>query len=287
MTLLDQFNKYIRENNLTEPDDHLLLAVSGGVDSVVLTDLIYRSDCKFAIAHANFMLRGKDADEDQSFVKNLALKYQVPFHTTSFDTKRYARKNGISIEMAARELRFTWFDELSSKFRYSKIVLGTHQNDLIETMLLNLSKGTGIRGMRGILPKRGEIIRPLLSVSKSEILEYAAANKLKYRKDKSNDDIDLQRNRIRHKVIPELKKINPALEKNVCETALRFKSYEALLNEKLSDLKKHTLINKGDQKTEINLDMLRKETAFKMLLFEMLREFEIQTGVIDNILNLN
>ena len=197
--------------NLTK-GSKVLVGVSGGVDSIVLAEIIQSLGYSIAIAHCHFNLRGIDADLDQQFSEQFAKNLNVPFFTTKFETDTYAKTRKVSIQMAARDLRYYWFEKLCKEHDYAQIAVGTHLSDNIETFLFNASKGTGLSGLRGIKPKNGKVIRPLLSVSKDDIYTYAKENSLEWREDLSNKSIKYHRNKIRHKVVPVLKEINPGLE---------------------------------------------------------------------------
>ena len=211
--MLHAFLTYINEQKLFEPTEKILLTVSGGKDSVTMFKLFCCSGFQFAVAHCNFQLRGKDSDGDEKFVEDLCKKQGIIFHSTRFETKKFVKENKVSTQMAARALRYEWFEQIRKEFDYSYIATAHHLNDSIETVLLNLTKGTGITGLRGILPKKDYIIRPLLFVSRDEIDRYVADNQLVWREDISNASDDYQRNLLRHQVVPLLKKINPNFDK--------------------------------------------------------------------------
>ena len=167
--MLENFLAYISEQSLFGKENKILLAVSGGIDSVVMARLFGESDYPFAIAHCNFGLRGEESDADEKFVRKLARKWKVPFFVKHFETEQFAQDHHLSIQMAARELRYTWFEELAREDGYDYIALAHHQNDQLETMLLNLTRGTGIAGLHGIAPKRGRFVRPLLFATKEDV----------------------------------------------------------------------------------------------------------------------
>jgi tRNA(Ile)-lysidine synthase len=156
------FLGFINDNRLFGPTERVLLAVSGGVDSVAMTDLFHRVGQPFAIAHVNFSMRADESDGDAVFVENMAIRYGVPFHTIRFNTTAFAREHRISIQMAARELRYKWFDELIQQHMYTCVATAHHLNDLLETVLLNLTRGTGLAGLHGIAPRQNQLVRPLL-----------------------------------------------------------------------------------------------------------------------------
>lgn len=207
-----------------------LLAVSGGVDSMVLVDLMQKCGFHFGIAHVNFQLRGADSDDDQELVKSLSEKLNVRFHTTHLNAREKAEEPGISLQMAARELRYQWFQSLMKKEGYSFLLTAHHANDQVETVLYNLAKGSGLKGMRGMLPVYQTIFRPLLPFTKAEIMEYAQQQGLNWREDVSNATTKYSRNLLRHKAIPVLKEINPQLEKTVSRMTQRLAALEEILD---------------------------------------------------------
>lgn len=195
--MLNKLKNFINENQLVKANDRLLLAVSGGKDSVVMTHLLHQLDYTFALAHCNFKLRAEDSDGDEEFVKELANKLNVPFYSKSFDTKTYAKENKLSIQMAARDLRYEWFDALCSKKGYQKIATAHHQDDAIETLLIKKSRKASIGALQGILVKNANLIRPLLAFNVKQIQNYTSENSIEYREDKSNLSYKYQRNSIR------------------------------------------------------------------------------------------
>ncbi|MGZ4116948.1 MAG: tRNA lysidine(34) synthetase TilS [Bacteroidia bacterium] len=170
-------SSYIKKEKLFNKAEKILLTVSGGIDSIVMCELFHKAGFKFGIAHCNFQLRSKESDADELFVEELAEKYKVQFHSVAFDTSAFAKKNKLSIQVAARELRYQWFEEIRSQFDYDYIATAHHQDDSIETFFINLIRGTGISGLHGILPKHGKIIRPLLFCTKNDIEVFAKKNK--------------------------------------------------------------------------------------------------------------
>lgn len=236
----EQFLSFIKENKLILAGEQILIGASGGVDSTVLVQLLHAGGFNIALAHMNFMLRGDAADADEAFVSKLAEKYNVPFFVKRLNTKAFAKEKGVSTQMAARELRYAWFEEIMQSDGYAKVAVGTHLNDQLETVLLNLAKETGIKGLTGIAPQRERIIRPLLPFSRYEIEAYADAHQIKYRVDASNANVTYQRNRIRNRIIPELEKINPALMRNFANTLNHLSGaasfLEDILDEKLTSL---------------------------------------------------
>ena len=213
--LLTEFNNFLIEKDLLKQGQNVLVAVSGGLDSIVLCRLLRESKIDFAIAHCNFKLRAKESDGDEEFVKKIAAAYNVPFYSIQFKTKSYAKENKLSIQEAARELRYRWFEKIRAENEIDKIAVAHHLNDSIETFFINTIRGTGLSGMKGISALNGHIIRPLLFATREELEHFARKKKLKWREDSSNAGDDYLRNRIRHTVIPELKTKNQEFEKSM------------------------------------------------------------------------
>jgi tRNA(Ile)-lysidine synthase len=211
--VLPEFLAFINQRTSIRPGQRLLLAVSGGIDSVVLTELIRQSGFPFGLAHVNFSLRGAESDRDAAFVRALAGKLGVSFHYTQVDTHSVAAENGWSTQLAARNLRYDWFAEIREQKGYDWIVTAHHLTDSLETVLLNLVRGTGLAGLHGIPVQNGRVCRPLLCFSREELFDFARNNQLEWVEDSSNATTDYSRNRIRHDVLPVLRELNPGLEK--------------------------------------------------------------------------
>ncbi|GAB3989214.1 tRNA lysidine(34) synthetase TilS [Spirosoma daeguense] len=227
------FLAFINDQKLLEPDHRVLLAVSGGLDSMVMAHLFYRNDLPFAIAHVNFGLRGAESDADASFVRNKADEYGVPFHLTQFHTAAIASERNLSIQMAARQLRYVWFNELLIEHRYAGIATAHHQNDVLETVLLNLTRGTGLAGLHGIAAKQGNLIRPMLFATRDQLATYAEEQNVTYREDSSNREDKYARNRIRHHVVPVLTGLNAGFWQTWPRTIERLRGAEILFQEEL------------------------------------------------------
>lgn len=275
MSFPDSFDFFLSEYS-TVVKKKILLAVSGGIDSVVLTHLFYKSNLNFAIAHCNFHLRGKESDGDQSFVANLANDLKIKFFTTDFNTEEYVNKHKVSTQIAARELRYEWFDKIKTDHHFDYIATAHHANDQAETILFNLTKGSGIKGIRGILPVRGHIIRPLLFTSKKEIESYATKNQLVWREDNSNSLIKYKRNLIRHKVIPVLENINPAFINHINFTTERLKLTEELLETHIRKFKESYIRLNKFGGISFSMNELHKKATPLLLLNELLKEYGYQ-----------
>ena len=229
--LQSSFKNFISENHLLAPGSTVIAAVSGGVDSVVLLELLVTNGYLVEVAHVNFQLRGKEADDDEKFVAALAKKHGCPFHLKSFDTQNFAQENGLSIQMAARELRLEWFEQLAHERKAQAVALGTHLSDQTETMLINLVRGTGLAGLHGIPVHRKSLIRPLMFATREVILDFAQQRNIEFREDSSNASDKYWRNLIRHQAIPPLRTLRKDLEQSFDATAKRIRESEAIYRE--------------------------------------------------------
>ncbi len=270
--ILRRFRDFAEKHNLLQKDQPVLLAVSGGVDSVVMCRLFASSCFSFGIAHCNFQLRGKESDEDQKFVEGIASTYKVPFFTNNFSTNQYADENGISVEMAARELRYEWFETIRKSNNYHAIATAHHRDDNIETVLLNLVRGTGISGLHGILPRRDKIIRPMLCLSKSEIIEFAKQEQLLFREDRTNSESIFQRNLLRNEVIPLLEKINPNFRDTFTGNIEKLREAESIFNKGLAHLRKKFIEKRGSD-FYIPIKKLVQFESARSILFDLLKDF--------------
>lgn len=283
MLVLQQFTDHISKHQLFDREDHILLAVSGGKDSVLMAQLFKLAGFNFSIAHCNFNLRADEAQRDEAFVKMLAEQMEVPFHVVHFDTKEFAEQHKISTQMAARQLRYGWFEEVRQKHDYNYIAVAHHQNDAIETVLLNLVRGTGISGMHGILPKRGHLIRPLLFLSRQQIDQIIEESDFSYVEDSSNQSSKYARNKLRLQVIPHLREINPNLEETFAQNIHRFAETEALLHNVVAETRSR-LFKEQFGNITISVAEIEQLNPQQLLLFELLRPFNFTATVVDEIL---
>ncbi len=279
-------------------NSHLVLAVSGGIDSIVMVDLFAKSGYSFTIAHCNFQLRDDESERDETFVKSLEEKYNKTVLVKKFDTKNYAEENKLSIQEAARKLRYDWFYQLTVDSQQSMEVpssvdykpltaLATahHANDNIETVLMNIFRGTGISGLHGIPLKQNHIIRPLLFAKREKILQYAQENNLQWVEDSSNKKDDYTRNYFRQQLIPQLQTIFPKAEENILQNIERWKEAESFYDESIASTLKKIITQKNN---EIHLPvlLLQKQKNTKTILHEIVKDYGFTAHQLDDILNL-
>lgn len=281
MDLYQEFIKNIQAQDLFEKKDFLLLAVSGGKDSVALCELCFQAGFNFEIAHCNFKLRGEESDRDENFVRELSKQYGVDVCVKEFETEKYAQENKISIQVAARELRYAWFNDLlisargeaaTDNLRNCYLLTAHHADDNIETLLMNFFKGTGIKGLQGILPKQGKIIRPLLFAKREDIERFIKDNHLKFVEDSSNNSDKYTRNYFRHQLIPAVEKNFPQAKENLINNIERFREIDMLYQQSLQYHKKNLLEYKGN---EIHIPILKlsKSKPLKTIIYEVIKDF--------------
>lgn len=279
MNLLERLTFFIKDNSLFEADDKILLTVSGGRDSMLLTFLLAKAGYQIAIAHCNFKLRGAESDLDECLVRDFAEAHSIPFYVRHFDTEQVASERGISIQMAARELRYSWFEELREALSFDKIAVAQHLNDHIETVLLNLSRGTGLQGLQGIQAKRDRLIRPLLFLKAEEVLHYVQEYQIPYRDDQSNFSTKYARNKVRIDIIPQFKKMQPDFERIFEQNIAHFKESYALLQQFVTPLRNDLFI-KEHEAWIIEKEKLRKYVADLPLLYELFSPFCFSKSVL-------
>lgn len=270
--MIDQFRSFIKDNQLIRKSDRILLTVSGGIDSVVMLDLFTRSGYNCGIAHCNFGLRGEESDGDEDFVRKLAYQYNLKFYCKRFNTEEFAREENISIQMAARKLRYDWFEKIRQSHPYNLIATAHNQDDVLETFFINLARGSGIRGLTGIKAVSGNIIRPLIFAPRSLIEAYANERSLSFREDSSNASEKYIRNKIRHKILPLFEGINPGFRNTLMETIQKLRDTESIYCNEIN-LKRNELMTIQDDVITISLDKLKNLPHRRTYLFEFLSEF--------------
>lgn len=275
---LSKVKAFIQEHHLINKHEPVIVALSGGCDSVVLLHVLATLEIPLVAAHCNFLLREDESLRDELFVKQLCQQKSIPIHIRTFDTRLYAQKKGISIEMAARELRYEWFNELSKELQIDKIAVAHHANDSVETILLNLIRGTGLRGLVGISPFLNRIIRPLLCLTQEEVAEFASQENLSFVVDSSNLSDVYRRNKIRHQIIPLLQEINPSFVSTTVQTAKHLKSVYRVYTQWLDKAVKRVVT-----KDKISIKALLQEEEPQTLLFEILHPCGFDTYQVQNI----
>ncbi|MCM4166450.1 tRNA(Ile)-lysidine synthase [Arenibacter antarcticus] len=270
--MLDSFKNHIESKFPNLKKEVFILAVSGGVDSVVLARLCASCKMDFVLAHCNFHLRGEESNKDEVFVRELAAELKKNLHVTHFATNDYADKNKLSVQLAARDLRYTWFVELMKDHNIKTLVTAHHADDNLETFLINLSRGTGIEGLIGIPAKTETISRPLLTFSRDEIMAYAKEHRLLWREDASNKDTKYLRNNIRHTIVPHLKELHPTFLDNFLKTQQHLSDTLEITQVYLKDLKKRLFhFENGQEKVKAASLLALKPT--KSHLFHFFRDY--------------
>jgi len=280
--LKKQFLEFIRGQKLFEWHEPVLLAVSGGIDSTVMAHLFHDSGLKFGLAHVNFQLRGIHSEQDEYFVRELSTQFGVKFFSIKFETETYAAEHKISIQMAARALRYPWLEQVRKDNGFYRIATAHHTDDSIETVLINIFRGTGIHGLGGISPKKEKMVRPLLCFNKKEIQEYASINKIAFRQDQSNAETIYERNKIRLEVIPSIEIHFPAFKKTISENISKWKDAAVLYDEALHHIQRRISTRK-EEEFLISIGKLKTHPAYKTILFEMLKEFTFGSDQVNQI----
>ncbi len=270
--MLEDLKNHINKNIPFLKDSKLLLAVSGGIDSIVLVHLLKQLNYDITIAHCNFSLRGEESDGDEQFIRNYAAENNIKIFATRFDTKAFAADNKLSIQLAARQLRYIWFDELLNKNNLDYLLTAHHLDDAIETFLINLTRGTGLEGLTGIPEQNGKIIRPLLPYSRTRIEEYAKENNISWREDSSNASDKYLRNKLRHDIVPELKSLNPSFAASF-EQTLKNLQQSASLAHDAAILMYQQVVSEKDGQKHINIEQLKRLPNYKAYLYQWLSPF--------------
>ncbi|MBS3768742.1 MAG: tRNA lysidine(34) synthetase TilS [Bacteroidales bacterium] len=280
--MYQKFLDYIESNGLFSPDDRILLGVSGGVDSMVMAYLFLKAGFTFAIAHCNFGLRGEESENDQEFVQSFSSEHDLAFHTKKFDTETFASENKLSVQMAARRLRYRWFDQLRQRYNYDVIAMGHNKDDLVETFFINIARGTGLKGITGIKPRNHDIVRPLLFATREEIMKHSADNDIAFREDSSNRTVKYSRNKIRHHIIPEFQRLNPRFLETVRENTERFQDAYTIYLRAVEEKKAELTCEKGKE-LYIDIRKLHELKEKNTYLFEILKPYEFTKEVIHEI----
>lgn len=270
--MLEQFLNHLSQNDLCKPTDRILLAVSGGLDSMVMLHLFKRANYPIGVAHCNFQLRGVEADQDEQFVKDACQSLGVPFFSKKFDTQAYAKENRLSIQVAARELRYAWFQQVMNDEKFDYLATAHHVNDSLETVLLKWVHGSSLESFAGIPVRNQKVIRPLLFATRNQLSEYASERSILWRNDSSNDSDDYQRNFIRQQVIPKLKEINPALESTFKHGLKKITGELEFLQSQLEQWK-HDHVHNKDGQILIDKAALLNASFSDSILWRVVREF--------------
>ncbi|WP_333909544.1 tRNA lysidine(34) synthetase TilS [Tenacibaculum aiptasiae] len=275
--------EHINNNLPFLKEKKLLIAISGGVDSVVLTHLLHQLKFDISLAHCNFQLRGKESDLDEIFINDLGKKLSLSTHTIQLKTDEYAKKYKLSIQLAARKLRYDWFNQLAKEHDFDYILTAHHADDNLETFLINLTRGTGLEGLTGIPVKNDNIVRPLLVFSREEIKNFATTNAIQWREDASNSETKYLRNKIRHQIIPVLKEVNPSLLNSFIKTNEFLKQSQQIVDDKIKEISSEVLVNKGDI-IKIDIKKILSFSNPKAYLYQLLKGYKFTEW--DDVYNL-
>lgn len=282
--MLHRFTTYIQQQHLFPSGQQVLLAVSGGIDSVVLAHLMHSAGYPFGIAHCNFHLRPSDCDRDERFVRQLAERYGVPVHVAQFSTQQYAQQHHLCIEDAARRLRYDYFEQLRSTHGYAAILTAHHRDDAAETFFINLLRGTGLSGLHGILPVQGHVVRPLLPFGRADIEAYAQSHGLDHVEDYTNAQLVYRRNQVRHQLLPLLRSLQPSADVALQSTILHLQSVESLYRALLQPLRQRYVQPQPDGTVVVDLAFSAMPDAAQ-LLYELLVPYGFHADVVRQILS--
>ena len=281
--LTEKFLMAVSEHQLLSPQRPTIVALSGGADSVALLLLLVQEGFPVVAAHCNFHLRGEESDRDERFVRELCHSYDIPLHIRHFDTSASAKEEGISIEMAARRLRYAFFEELRTTLGAEAIAVAHHRDDNNETLLLNLVRGTGLRGLSGMKWKNGHIVRPLLGISRQEIVAFLKEKEQPYVTDSTNAETLYKRNKIRHELLPLLRELNPAIDEALSTTIEHLAEAELLYDERIKTYYAEGLLQSTPEGFCIDLNQLKSSTAPSTLLHEALKDYGFNPATVADI----
>src|SRR5574344_1170430 len=270
--------RYIDDYKLLNKEDTIIIGLSGGADSMALTHILHESGFRCIAAHCNFHLRGLEADRDEKFVTDFCNNRNIDLIVTHFDTIGYAAKHKLSIEMAARDLRYEWFEKLRLEYKAQAIAIAHHKDDNVETFFLNLLRGSGIDGLLGIRPQNGYIVRPLLCVDRSEIIRYIENEHLSFVTDSSNLENEYTRNKIRNVLLPLMSEINPSIKETIINTENYLNETAIVYHHTLEEEKKLLFKN-----NIIDIDKLKQMPSTKALLYDILSPFDFNSSQIEQI----
>lgn len=274
--MLSKVKDYTKKHKLLSLSDLYIVALSGGADSVALLLLLDEMGYKVHALHCNFHLRGEESDRDERFCEDLCLKKNIPFHRIHFDTLMYAETHKMSVEMAARELRYRYFEQLRKDIGAEGICVAHHQDDTVETVLLNLVRGTGLRGLTGIQPRNGAILRPLLCVTRTEIEAYLATKQQDYVTDSTNLETDFVRNKIRLQVVPLLRQLNPAVSENIVRTAEHLTEAQKVLD---------AVVDTYKGSNQLDLCALQQVGSAEYIVFEWLKQYGFNGSQVQQVIS--
>ena len=274
--MLSKVKDYIKKHKLLSLSDLYIVALSGGADSVALLLLLDEMGYKVHALHCNFHLRGEESDRDERFCEDLCLKKNIPFHRIHFDTLMYAETHKMSVEMAARELRYRYFEQMRKDIGAEGICVAHHQDDTVETVLLNLVRGTGLRGLTGIQPRNGAILRPLLCVTRTEIEAYLATKQQDYVTDSTNLETDFVRNKIRLQVVPLLRQLNPAVSENIVRTAEHLTEAQKVLD---------AVVDTYKGSNQLDLCALQQVGSAEYIVFEWLKQYGFNGSQVQQVIS--
>ena len=277
--MINEFNKIAESEIMFNHNDKILLAVSGGVDSMVMLNIFANTDYNFSVAHCNFSLRGEESDGDTTLVTSFCADKEIKLHSVRFDTHAEMDLTGESLQMAARRLRYDWFEKLCVDFGYTKVAIAHNSGDTIETFFINLVRGTGVRGLTGISAMRNRIIRPIMQSSREDILNYAAENGVKWRDDSSNSGVKYLRNKLRHIVIPQFKEIEPDFENIMLSNISKVNDSVSFIDRMIGEIRdKSFAVYRG--RTTISLSIIAKYEPIDFVLYELLSPFGFNHKVV-------
>ena len=279
----NKFLTYINKENLLNRREKVVVTCSGGADSIFLLHILNKLGFDCIVAHCNFHLRGDESDRDEHFVREFCKRESLTLLVQHFDTKQFALENKLSIEMAARDLRYTWFEEIRKEYSAGAIAVAHHSDDSIETILLNLLRGTGLKGICGIRPKNGYIVRPLLCVNRKEIEDYLHEQGIEYIVDSTNLENEYTRNKIRNIVMPILREINPQIDSVMLSNAENFSAAENIYKEVI-EKEKSSAVKTIDDSYIVDLKVVEKFAEPFTLLYECLKDFSFHPATIKTML---